>query len=210
MFLIGSDGIAYVAAGIEWRAVSTPAVHTAIRDGQPTHCLYWEERGHKFCSIVFRDRPAWVYDLTTGEWWERAEGPAKAPWRATHSAYMGGQWLVGATDGQFYTLSDAVRDDGAALYREATSVAAYFEGRWFRVAALEFQLGLGFDPVSIMLEIGDGVTFGPVMAKSFSPGQIGGRAIFRALGAHRTAVARLSITDPVEVPIYADANLVLA
>jgi len=209
VFLVGSDNIAYIASGIEWQAVSTPAVNTAIKDGTPTSCFYWEDRGHKFAVLAFSDRPAWVYDLTTGEWFERGE--RLDPWRAAHSARLNGDWIVGGTDGNFYSLTDYTRDDGDVLYRSATSAAVYKGGDCFRVASLEFQSAQGFDAATLMLEMGNGVEFGPV--RTVQLGGVGGyenRAIFRALGSFRTAVARITLTDPVDIPIYATADARMA
>ena len=213
VFCVGNDGIAYLVSGNQWQAISTPAVNSAIAEGAANRCFYWEQRGHKFAAIGFNDRPTWVYDITTGEWWERAEGPAKRPWRATGSARMGNVWLVGAVDGGIYRLTGAVTDDGAELYREAVSFPVYQGGKPFTIAEIEFLCHHGFQSadLNVMLSIGDGVNFAPGEVKSFgAAGAFLNRAVFRAKGRHVTACARLSITDPVDAPIYADANVRLA
>lgn len=213
VFCVGNDGIAYVVAGNTWQPVSTPAVNSAIQDGAANRCFYWEQRGHKFAAIGFNDRPAWVYDITTGEWWERAEGPDKKPWRATGSAKMGASWLVGAVDGSLYRLTPSATDAGAELYREAVSYPVYQGGKPFTVAEVEILCQHGFQAsdLRVMLALGDGVHFRAFQTRNF--GGLGGfanRAMFRALGRHTMACAKIAITDPVDAPIYADANVRLA
>lgn len=209
MFLVGNDGLAYLVAGNSWSALSSPAVNTAIKDGDAKSCVYWEDRGHKFAAITFGDRPAWVYDFTTGEWWERCEG-AGGPWRATASARFDGGFVVGLDNGNLYRLTNAPQDAGGTLFRQATSFPVFNGGQWLTIAEAEFFMGQGFQAqqASIMLEIGRGETFGPVRQKSIGgPGDFGRRMVFRALGRHQSAVARLTITDPVDVPIYSDAEV---
>lgn len=212
VFLVGSDGIAYVVAGNNWQAVSTPAVNTAIMAGDATRCFYWEHRGHKFCAIGFKDRPAWVYCLTTGEWFERAEGVNKGPWQAAASARITDGWAIAANSGAVALLTDVVTDFNAPMLREATSYSVQNDGKWFTLAEVEVLTGAGFsEPASIMLEIGNGGTFGPIETR-----QVGGlgdfikRTVFRAKGRHINAVARLSMTDPVDLPVFADVNVRLA
>lgn len=208
MFLVGNDGLAYLVAGNSWTALSSAAVNTAIKEGDAKACVYWEDRGHKFAAITFGDRPAWVYDFTTGEWWERCEG-AGDPWRATASARFDGGFVVGLDNGSLYRLTNAAQDLGAALFRQATSFPVFNGGKWFTLAKAEFFMGQGFEAqASIMLEIGRGETFGPVRHKAIGGlGEFGKPVVFRALGRHRMAVARLTITDPVDIPIYSDAEV---
>lgn len=209
LFVVGNDGIAYIIAGNQWAAVSTPAVNTAIKDGDPTTCIYWEDRGHKFAAITFDDRPAWVYDFATTEWWERAEGNGD-PWRATAAARMGGGFVVGLDNGNIFRLTNTPQDNGGPLWRRATSYTVYQGGNWFTLAAVEFLFGQGFQggPFNIMLEIGKGETFSPPRHLALgSTGDFGNRAKFSALGRHQVAVARLTITDPFDVPIYSDAEV---
>jgi hypothetical protein len=211
IFFIGDDDIAYLMAGSDKRAISSPAVNSAIRDGEAQTCTFWEERGHKFCAITFRDRPTWVFDMATGLWWERAEGPTRKAWRGRICAKLGADWLVGATDGSVYKLRPIYTDAGEVHYREATSYALEREGEWFTVAKLCIKTGAGFASGSVMLEIGDGVSFGQVRHVPLpAVGDFRGRSDVRALGRRKIAVARISMTDPVDIPLYGDVDLVLA
>lgn len=211
IFAIGDDGIAYLAAGDQLRPISTPAVNSAIRDGEPQTCTYWEERGHKFCAITFRDRPAWVFDISTARWWERAEGPERAPWRGRVCAKLGADWVVGAADGATYKLRPIMADAGGVHYREATSATLEVDRGWFTVAGLEVLTGAGFETGSVMLATGDGVAFGMPRAIPLpAVGAFNARSVARALGRHRRFAARLSMTDAADIPLYGDAKVEIA
>jgi hypothetical protein len=208
-FLVGSDGIAYIASGTDWRPVSGPAIHYSIEEEDPQTCLYWEERGHKFCAITFKDRPAWVYDLSTGEWFERGLG--LGGWPARASAKLGREWLVGTTAGQVFGLVSERVDAGQPMVRQATSLPVERGGAWFRVAALELHFSHGFAPGGFAFETGNGVTFTGLRHVPFpGVGRFDGRVVLRALGAHQRAVFRVTMTDPTEAVIYTDSDLVLA
>lgn len=209
VFMVGSDGIAYVVGGNAWQAVSTPAVNTAIKESDPQSCFFWQDRGHKFAAISFSDRPAWVYDFATNEWFERATGQGE-PWAARASAPLGASWLVGTIDGAILKLTNAPQDRGGPLWRQAVSLPVFNGGKWFTLANVEFFLGQGYQnsTAQIMLEIGRGETFGGAQILSLGgAGDFGRRAKFHALGRHQMAVARLTITDPVDIPIYSDAEV---
>jgi hypothetical protein len=208
-FIVGSDDIAYLVSGSSWIPVSNAAVNDAIKTGNPTRCFYWEDRGHKFVALGFSDRPAWVYDIATGEWFERAEGVDYQPWRAACSVKLGADWIVGADDGRLYTLG-GVMDNDEVLSREATSFPIYMDGQWFSVAELEMFTGAGFHAgtASLVLEPSkDGIIWGRSRSVDLGlDGDFGKRAIFRALGRYRQFVAKVTLTD-ADIPIYADCRV---
>lgn len=136
-FFVGSDGIAYVTDGEGLTPVSTPAVETSIENSTPTHCFTYTDEGHKFSTIRFSDRPAWVYDYSTAEWHERAEGADLSPWSAQVSVEAFGNWYVGDVLGQMFKLSRTNADNGQALIRTAISNTLYVSGQRFRVPYLE-------------------------------------------------------------------------
>lgn len=208
IFAVGEDNIAYLFAGNEFRAISTPAVNASIAGGQPETCVFWAERGHKFCAITFSDRPTWVCDLATGEWWERAEGPNKGAWRGRHAARLGQDWLVGGSDGTVYRLQESATDAGSPLYREATSYVLGNGDDWITVAELEIGTSAGVETATIQLEVGeDGVTFGlPIMRELPPVGNFSGKTIFRALGRRKRHVVRLSMTG-APLAIYGDCRV---
>lgn len=210
LFFVGDDDVCYLLTGNQLLPVSPPWVVNALRTGQPETAFYWEERGHKFCCIAFRDRPAVVYDMTTKAWWERAEGVAKAPWRARVAARMAGEWLIGSHDGRINALRDERADLGGVLYREATS-ASLSPGRWFSVPEVQLRVGGGYDAGRIGLQIGDGEAFGPLMIRDLpTVGQIGQPVTFRALGRWKHACLRVVQTDDADAPLMGSAMVAIS
>ena len=207
-FIIGNDGIVYLAASTQWQPVSIPAVNVAVRDGNPLACVYWEQLGHKFAAIVFEDRPAWVYDLATQEWFERAEGQ-DGRWTVAASCRFAGGWLFGAVSGKTYQSATSGGDMGGTLYHEATSGLIERDGAYFTVNSVEFGASFGFQPevATLLLETSrDGATWS--RAGSVDLGQDGDfrrRAVFRSLGRSRKRALRVSWTG--NMSLYADANV---
>jgi hypothetical protein len=142
IFYIGNDNIAYLAAaGGAVQPFSPPNVVKAIAEGEPTHCFYYEVLGHQFCAIRFHDRPAWVGDIATGFWHERASGVEHKPWDVICSAYCYGQWHLGDRLGRVHRLGTAPVDGATPLRRMIRSRNLYVEGEKFSVGELEL-LGL--------------------------------------------------------------------
>jgi hypothetical protein len=162
LFFIGTDERAYIfGQGV----VSNTAVETSIAQSTPTHCFYYEDEGHKFAVIRFSDRPAWVYDLTTGLWHERSETAGHGPWRATCSVRntdtivpsdfgadfgtdFGSEpanfaWLVGNTAGDVLAMARTNRDLAAPLHRRAIARSIYLGDRKFSIAKLELVGRMG-------------------------------------------------------------------
>ena len=209
-FFVGTDGKAYLAAGSQITPASTPAVETAIAQGQPTNCYYYEDEGHSFCVIRFFDRPAWVLDLATNLWHERAT--VTGAWRATHSAKAFGFWTVGSNGGLIERLVRNNVDGADPLIRKATSRVLYIDGARFRVPKIEFlgrvgRSSLGRDASLVMRVSRDGgLTFGPERTASMGAvGQYEARMVFRSLGQARRLVAEVTITDPVDLTLLSSA-----
>ena len=120
-----------------------PGVVSAIKDSSPSKCIYYEDRGHKFCAIVFDDRPAWVFDLATREWHERSENVLHEPWGVTASAKLGADWFVGRNNGDISKLAEIYTDGATPLVREAISATLYMDGERTTLAELEFFAPVG-------------------------------------------------------------------
>jgi len=220
-FFVGDDGIAYVTAGGALQPVSTAGVETAISQGEPTECFYYEDEGHKFCVIRFSDRAAWAYDLSTGEWHERASGSALEAWtvRAMVKAY--GKWLTIATGGQIGALGRLNADFGGTLRRMAVSRTLYLGGDRFRVSFMEILMRMGRSYLGrpsaarsamiwIRVSKDGGQTWGGEKWRTISDqGQYTNTVRYRALGQFRQMTVELNITDPTEIPVYCDANVVV-
>ena len=120
-FFIGDDGIAYITNGAGLQPVSTPAVETDVSQGAARNCFYFEDEGHKFCVIQFSDRMSWVYDLSTGEWHNRASGTQLNPWRVVAAVKAWGYWHLGNDFGKVLRLLRVNTDFDAPLVRKMVS-----------------------------------------------------------------------------------------
>lgn len=148
---IGNDGRVHV-----WGVgpVSQPQVEQAIASYSPSRLFYYEQRGHGFLCIRFKDAPAWCYDIATGEWHERAEGGAA--WSAAAAVQLDDQWYVGTENGRVSLLTGRCSDNGAILTRTVTSMP-FERSSPFKVASLEVFPRVGEDrqtDVSFVLDDG--------------------------------------------------------
>lgn len=208
-FFIGSDNKAYLISGGN-QPVSTPPVETAISLGQPKSCFFYEDEGHSFCVVTFYDRPAWVYDISTGEWHERADGADLAQWTASCSVKYSGAWYVGRDDGQILKMERVGTDSGGVLVKEATSRTFYSDGK--RVKLNEFELfpRQGFYSGTIELEVSKdgGLTFTDPKARTIGPvGNYMGRVIWRGLGQARQFTARVRWSGADDVTLLAEGRV---
>lgn len=246
-FLIGDDGIAYVTNGAGLQPVSIPPVETDISQGAARKCFYYEDEGHKFCVIQFEDRPAWVYDLSTGEWHNRASGTQLNPWRVVAAVKAWGYWHVGNDFGKVLRLLRINTDFDGPLVRKATSrtlrTGEYqtlnrFElfGRigevetggdvTYVLGGVDFVL-TDTDGLALFHSLTEGEMRPPALfirvsrdgGKTWSQekwrnfGEIGdydARLVWRALGMGRQLTVEVTIADPVELPIKAQALLEVA
>lgn len=214
-FYVSTDGKAYVASGAQARPVSNPAVETAISQGTPTDCFYYEDEGHSFCVIRFAGRPAWVLDLATNLWHERAT--LAGAWRATGSARAFGAWHVAGNGGLIERLQRNNVDGAQPLIRRAVSRTLYIEGNRFRVPMVEFLGRMGRSdlgrPASIVMRVSrdGGLTFGNERTASMGAlGQYEQRAVFRSLGQARRLVVDVTLSDPADLTLLSSVNVVVA
>lgn len=211
-FLIGSDGRAHLVNGNGLQPISTPPVETAIKSFRPKHCFSYEDEGHTFCVVTFKDCPAWVYDVATGEWHERAEGADLGPWGAAVSAQWNGRWYVGRDTGEVSVLRRTNRDGALPLVREVTSETLRLDGRRFAVRELELFPRQGFadGTMGLTLSRDGGLTWGEEKARAIGPvGNYGGRIIWRNLGLARQLTAKVRWSDPAEINLNTLARVVL-
>lgn len=218
-FLVGDDGIAYVTGGAQLQPVSTPAVEDALRSGEPTNCMYYEDRGHKFCVIRFDNRPAWVFDIATGMWHERASGTDGA-WAAQAMAYCYGEWHVAALDGLLYRTANNLKDDTTGsgyLSRRAVSRPLFMQGPRFRVPLIELYGTTGtttaVEAPQFMVRFSrdGGMTWGTERkVNAGKQGVHGARMPLRSVGQARVLVAEVTMTDSTDVTLWSSARVELA
>jgi hypothetical protein len=120
-FFVGDDGVVYITNGSGIQPVSFPSVETDISQGQARRCFYYEDEGHKFCVVQFSDRASWVYDLSTGEWHNRASGTSHMPWRVVSAVKAWGYWHVGSDLGKVLRLLRVNTDFDGPLVRRMIS-----------------------------------------------------------------------------------------
>lgn len=209
-FMVGSDNRAHLVAPGRLQPVSTPPVETAIKQNQAACCVSYEDEGHTMVAVVFRDAPAWVYDVATGEWHERAYGADLGAWPASASAMLGGDWAIGGNSGQIAVLRRSNMEDSVPLVREAVSRSLYLDGT--RATLREFELfpRQGLTPAQIMLSLSrdGGMTWtGWKPRPTGDLGQFGRRVIWRRLGQARTITAKIRWTEPAEITLSAQARI---
>lgn len=210
VFFVGNDGKAHICTGPDFKPVSTPAVEEAIKTATDMRCFFAEWKGQQFCTIRFADRPAWVYDLSTGEWHERAEGTGFDAWTAVAAAKLGADWYVATEAGRINLLDDVQSDMGQTLARRAVSRTLRQDGARFVLRELELfgRRGYGDATVRLRMSRDGGNTWGLAKAKTLSA--LAGydrRVIWRNLGQFRQATAEFTITDAVDVPLWADGRV---
>lgn len=148
IFFVGNDGIVYVLSGGQIQPVSTRGVETSIAQGSPLTCVYYEDEGHKFCGIVFEDRPAWIFDVSLNEWHERASGSEYGAWdvRAIATAY--GFGFVGNDLGRIYRMRRNNVDADGPLFRRGVSGVLENDGKRFTLSRFMARAVMGRSSVT--------------------------------------------------------------
>lgn len=214
LFWVGNDNIARITLdGQGEQKFSYPPVDTALAQSDATDCFYYEDEGQKHCVIRFSDRPAWVLDLATGEWHERAEGADQEAWSIRGTVQQGDNWRAIDNAGNVYTLTRSNADATGILKRTAISPTFYFPER-ASVDLIEIFARTGFSDLGrdaqmwIRLSRDGGATWGLEKWRSLGDiGDHGKRAVWRAQGLARTLTIEASISEPAEIPIWSDFRL---
>lgn len=214
LFWVGNDNIARITLdGIAEQKFSYPPVDTAIAQSDATECFYYEDEGQKHCIIRFSDRPAWVLDLATGEWHERAEGANHEAWPVRGTVKQGNSWRALRNDGLVRTLTRCNEDAGEVLKRTAVSPTFYFPEQ-ASVDLIEIFARTGFSDLGrdaqmwIRLSRDGGDTWGEEKWRSL--GDIGDhsqRAVWRAQGLARQVTIEANVSEPAEIPLWSDFRM---
>lgn len=199
--------------------ISNPAMayqinqYTTISDA---HSYVYSEEGHDFYVLIFPTANAtWVYDLTTGEWHNRASyNPVSGTFnRQRANCAISFQNTVIAGDyatGQIYWQSRSVYVDGnypLVSVRRASHMWDQENRARMRHTRLEIefkpgsaqQTGTFTNPQAILTWSDDGgQTFGnDHFASLGQSGQTKNRCIWRRLGIARDRVYQVTVSDPV-------------
>lgn len=203
-FIVGSDNRAHLVSAGQFQPVSTPPVETAIKLHEPQACLTYADEGHSFLAIIFKTAPAWVYDVATGEWHERAEGPQLAPWGVAASCQIGREWAVGRNSGEISVMRRTNADGPVPLVREITSRTLRMDGQ--RTILREFEVfprqGFSAGTMDLHISRDGGSTWSLPKPKPIGgQGEYGRRVIWRGLGQARVFSARLRWTEPSDISL---------
>jgi hypothetical protein len=212
IFFIGGNGRVYLTGGSAPQPIPNPAVETAIKQSTPTRCFAYFDEGHEFFVILFSDRPAWCYDVATGEWHERANGDDNDKWDVAAAAKAWGEWFVGDVFGKVYKLERTNADADSALRRVMTSNTLYNGGIPFIISEVEVSGRVGVidqsdfltaEPQAMIRFSRDGgLTWGASYTRNMgAQGEYGQRVRVHALGQFRQATMELSISDAADMTI---------
>lgn len=208
-FFVSNDGKAYIlAAGGMLQRVSTPPVETAIDQGNPVTAFYYRDEGHEFVCLIFTDRPAWCFDITTNEWHERGEGVFDA-WSMRHASMAYGAAYACNDSGHLVKLERTNEDYSGPLRRIAVSRLMGGENRRFRVSRMQVNFRTGFTGTAMLRTSQDrGLTWSAPKERTLGlVGEYRTQVSWRALGMFRNFVIELSISDAVECPFESFAVL---
>jgi hypothetical protein len=136
VFYIANDNAAYMGGSGGSARISPPNVISDIKASTPSHCFYYEDRGHQFHVIRFDDRPAWVFDATTRAWHQRASGSEHKAWDIISAVECYGSWHLGSRVGNIYRFGATPRDADGPLRRTIVSRPLYNDDEPFTIAKL--------------------------------------------------------------------------
>lgn len=194
---VGDDQIVYLTDGQSQQPISNRAVETSIKQSDPLRCFFYEDEGHKFVTVTFSDRPAWVYDIATGFWHERLLGTGQT-WPIVESVKLGSDWYVGDDLGAISKLEAVAFDGTEPLRKRAVSKTLFNDGQRFRLAELEMFANAGRGDTSCWLRFSkdNGNTWGEEKHRELGAvGQYEKRATWRSQGLFRRLTAELNWSD---------------
>jgi hypothetical protein len=216
IFFPSHDGKVIRLSGYQPQVVSTPVVEQAMQRATDRNFIgiTWDEPGHSFYGIKSADF-AFVYDISTGLWHERASHGHDS-WRWNCAALAYGHWIIGddESDSLGKLSGDVFTEFGDVLRAEATSPPVGEDNKRIAHSRVElvFEQGVGLivgqgsDP-QVMLQFSDdgGRTWSNEHWRSLGAyGRFKTRTVWHRMGMSRDRIYRYSITDPVR------RNLILA
>lgn len=210
MWLGASDtgvGVVWQAVGYQPKRVSTYAIEYAIQQyavSSDARAYAYQDQGHHFYVLNFPTAQAtWVYDITEGQWHERAysTGGGGLTGQLQHyhaSTFEDHAHYVGSgTTGKIYKQSrDVHTDDGTAIQRLRHAPHLSDEQVWlfFTRFQLDMEMGTAASAPTVYLSISrdGGETFGAEIAiTAGAAGDYTKRAIWRRLGRGRDVVFKV-------------------
>jgi hypothetical protein len=221
LFFLGGDekgaGVIWSIEGGSPKRISTPAIEFAINkwpDMSDAEAFTYSQEGHSFYVLSSTSgNETWVYDITTGEWHQRAwlhPSGALHRIRPRCHVYFAGKNLVGDWEnGNVYAYDlDTYSDNGNPLpaIRACTTLMAGFEQIKTTTLQLDLDTGYGLntgqgeDPQAMLRWSRDGgKTWSNSLWRSFGKmGEYSRRCIWNRVGGGLRVVFEITITDPVK------------
>lgn len=213
---VANDGVIYQLNGYAPERVSTPHIERLIElvdDRTELRASVYIAAGHSFW-VLKSDSWSLLYDLSTGEWHERATKGQKN-WRAEFCINAFNEWLAfDETSGNVYSINErSRREAGDPLIMEIWSSQQHsFPARTVvSRASFDFATGVGIDRgispietnprVSISWSDNGGWTFGNALLRD-----LGTQGELKSVDIWRTGMTsrlgrqwKIQISDPVEV-----------
>lgn len=193
---IGKDrngsGIVYRAQVYQPLRISTQAVEQALQastDLSSARAFCYQENGHSFyCINAPGVKSTWCYELSTGQWAERADldsfGQFKAH-RGTNHMYAFGSHLLGSDSGVIYRLDKSLyQNAGDPLVRERVSphgAAPHRNYVFFDHLYMDCSTGEAAQGIDSFVEL----------SYSNNSGRSWGAAVLRSIGKVGEAFARV-------------------
>lgn len=220
LIFVGDDGVVYQIAGDGLKAISNSSVAGdigALEDKAGLSACVYTDRGHAIWALSCAAW-TWCYDLSTGEWFERASH-GYDHWRAAATVKCFDRWLVGDEyTGKFGFIDTPERFEfGEPL--TASVVSATMSG--FPLPAVLSRLVLdimagtgeadgiepgGVNPMcSISISKDGGVNFGsPVLREMGRQGKYKRVVSVNRVGLVSTKGAqfRVDVSDPVDFSLF--------
>lgn len=182
--------------------ISTPAVSAALdRTTGNLAAFEYHFDGHIFYVLRFQDRPAWVFDVSTGAWHERSSGTRYGAFCVTASAQLGSDWYAGTCDGVLGAFG-GFTEGGSPLRREATSQAVSAGGTRFSPRMLDVEVTRGTGATLMAQFSRDAETFSRERYRDIPAQNYNRRVTFRGLGQGREFAARMACTDNADFGIH--------
>lgn len=220
IFWIGNGqngyGSVFMGVGYDVQRISTHAIEYQIKQivniNTATAYTYSDE-GHSFYVVNFGDEKTFVYDISTGEWHQRATYNSNSGTNQRHFsqgyAFFNGKHYVGShLNGNLYEMNlDFYTDDGDTIKREIITGHIAYNNQLLRHPYFEIDMekGVGLEgegePVMMLSHSDDGGRTWSRLIRTMTPGAIGEynrRAILRRLGSSRDRVYKITMTDPVK------------
>lgn len=213
---VAQDNTVRRLVGYSPQKISTPDLERLIEDVTNTDELeasVYVAGGHA-CWVLSSNTWTWVYDLSTGEWHERASyGIAR--WRAHFGINAFGKWLTfDKASNQVFSVNAGGRREGSAplVWEIWSTQASGFPGRFVPWdIRFDIDTGVGIDrgispietnpKVSIDWSHNGGKSFGNALLR-----ELGTQGEKRQVGIRSTGLTkdlgvifRLRVSDPVEV-----------